>query len=66
MSEALFKPLPPEPATYIAAASNTFQSSFFDALKKMVRNKGTGAGYVQQTLELTMMDASALHQELIR
>jgi transcriptional regulator with XRE-family HTH domain/Zn-dependent peptidase ImmA (M78 family) len=66
MSEALFKPLPPEPATYIAAASNTFQSSFFDALKKMVRDKGTGAGYVQQTLELTMMDASALHQELIR
>lgn len=66
VSNILFKPMPPEPATYIAAVHNTFQSAFFEALKKMVIEKETGSGYLQQILDISIGDASALHQELIR
>lgn len=66
VSAVLFKPSPPDPATYIAAASNTFQSSFFDALKRMVLDKGTGAGYIQQILDSSITDARALHDEIVR
>lgn len=66
VSEILFKPLQPEPAVYMAAANNTFQSAFFDALKKMVREKETGIGYIQQILAISFMDATALHKELMR
>jgi transcriptional regulator with XRE-family HTH domain len=66
VSKILFKPMPPEPATYMAAVHNTFQSSFFEALKKMIVEKETGSGYLQQILDISIGDASALHQELIR
>jgi transcriptional regulator with XRE-family HTH domain/Zn-dependent peptidase ImmA (M78 family) len=66
VSNILFKPMPPEPATYMAAVHNTFQSSFFEALKKMIVEKETGSGYLQQILDISIGDASALHQELIR
>jgi transcriptional regulator with XRE-family HTH domain/Zn-dependent peptidase ImmA (M78 family) len=66
VSEVLFKPLPPDPSTYMAAAANTFQSTFFESLKRMVREKGTGPGYIQQVLDASITDAAALHQELTR
>lgn len=66
VSAVLFKPSPPDPATYIASARNTFQSSFFDALKRMVLEKGTGAGYIQQILDSSITDARALHDEIVR
>jgi transcriptional regulator with XRE-family HTH domain/Zn-dependent peptidase ImmA (M78 family) len=66
VSNILFKPMPPEPATYMAAVHNTFQSSFFEALKKMIVEKETGSGYLQQILDISIGDATALHQELTR
>lgn len=66
VSNILFKPMPPEPATYMAAVHNTFQSPFFEALKKMIVEKETGSGYLQQILDISIGDASALHQELTR
>jgi transcriptional regulator with XRE-family HTH domain len=66
VSDSLFAPLPPEPAAYIAAAQNVFRSGFFPALQRMVKSKGTGAGYVQQIMDIPMQDAVVLHRELSR
>ena len=66
VSETLFKPLPPDPSTYIAAARNIFETQFFEALQRMLREHGTGVGYLQQILDLGVTDATALHRELLR
>ena len=66
VSTLLFDPLPPEPAAYIAAARNTFGSEFFPSLRRMLHAQGTGAGYLQQLLEISLADADALHQALMR
>jgi transcriptional regulator with XRE-family HTH domain len=66
VSETLFAPVPPEPGAYIAAAQNVFRSGFFSALQRMIKSKGTAAGYVQQIMDIPMQDATALHGELIR
>jgi transcriptional regulator with XRE-family HTH domain len=64
VSESLFAPLPPEPSAYLAAAERQFHSSFFQALRRMVQEKQTGAGYIQQVMDIPMQDALALHGEL--
>jgi len=66
VSEILFEPTPPEPAAYMAAATNVFRSTFFTALQRMIRSKGTGVGYVQQIMDIPMQDAAALYGELSR
>ncbi len=66
VSAILFKPLPPDPKTYIASAHGVFQSVFFTALQSMLRDRGTGAGYVQQVLSIAVPDAQAVYQELNR
>lgn len=64
VSESLFDPLPPPPRRYIAACENTFQTSFFHALKRMIIESGTGAPYVQQVLDMPLKDAVGLYEEL--
>ena len=64
VSELLFAPLPPEPSVYVAAAEKQFKSPFFQALRRMVKEQQTGAGYIQQVMDISMKDAAALHQEL--
>lgn len=66
VSVSLFKPLPPDPKTYIASAHGVFQSRFFAALRAMLRDRGTGAGYVQQILSVALPDAQAVYEELTR
>ena len=66
VSATLFKPLPPDPKTYIASAHGVFQSLFFTALQAMLRDRGTGAGYVQQVLSVALPDAQAVYDELTR
>ena len=66
VSTILFDPIPPKPAQYLAAASNVFQSEFFMALKRMIREHGTGASYVQQIMDVSLSDATALYGELAR
>jgi transcriptional regulator with XRE-family HTH domain len=66
VSATLFRPLPPEPAVYIAAAQTVFKSAFFTALQALLRERGTGAGYVQQVMSVPLADAQALHDELLR
>lgn len=66
VSAALFRPLPPEPATYIAASHGVFKSAFFPALQSVLRERGTGPGYVQQVMSIALHDAQAIHAELTR
>ena len=66
VSATLFKPVPPDPRTYIASAHGVFQSSFFKALQALLRDRGTGSGYVQQVLSVALPDAQAVYDELIR
>ena len=66
ISEVLFEETPPEPAAYIAAAQTVFRSVFFSAVKKMIKDQGTGPGYLQQIMDIPMSDAAILHRELSR
>ncbi len=66
VSETLFAPLPPAPSAYVSAAERQFHSDFFQALRRMVKDKQTGAGYIQQVMDIPMQDALALHAELTR
>jgi transcriptional regulator with XRE-family HTH domain len=66
VSATLFKPLPPDPGAYIAASRSVFDTSFFDALHRMVRERQTGAGYIQQALDISMSDATGIFAELSR
>ena len=66
ISEVLFDPTPPEPAAYIAAAQKVFRSVFFIAVQKMIKEQGTGPGYLQQIMDIPMSDAAILHRELSR
>lgn len=65
VSEALFDPMPPEASSYIAVANSVFQSDFFSALQRLVKERGVGAGYVQQILDLPLKDAMSVHGALI-
>jgi transcriptional regulator with XRE-family HTH domain len=65
VSVSLFKPLPPSPTRYIGSAKNTFHSDFFDSLKAMLNESGTGVGYVQQVLDISLRDATAVYAELV-
>ena len=66
VSETLFAPLPPSPSAYLAAAERQFHSDLFHALRRMVQEKQTRAGYLQQVMDIPMQDALALHGELTR
>lgn len=66
ISDILFEPAPPEPAAYVAAAQNVFRSAFFSALQRMIKDQGTGAGYLQQIMDIPIQDAVALYGELRR
>lgn len=65
VSHALFNPEAPNPASYIAASRSVFNSSFFASLQLMLKDLGTGAGYVQQLLDISIKDATAIHNELV-
>ncbi|MGA4449483.1 ImmA/IrrE family metallo-endopeptidase [Ectopseudomonas chengduensis] len=65
VSGILFDPAPPNPAQYMAAAANVFQSEFFLALKCMIREHGTGPSYVQQIMDISLVDAMGIHEELV-
>lgn len=64
VSESLFKPLPPTPEKFVAAADAVFGSDFFPALQRMLHEHNTGPGYVQQVMDIPLQDAIALHEVL--
>ncbi len=66
VSQTLFQPMPASPERYTAAAKNVFRSQFFEALRRMIKSKNTGAGYIQQVMDIPMQDALALHEQVSR
>lgn len=65
VSHALFAPSQPDASSYIAASHAVFKSDFFNSLKIMLNDLHTGPGYIQQLLDISIKDATALHQELV-
>lgn len=64
ISESLFDPLPPAPSEYINSAASLFNTEFFNALRLMIREHELGVSYVQQIMDISLIDASGLHVEL--
>lgn len=64
ISQALFDPLPPTPALYIADCKREFDSDFFEALRLMIHENDIGPSYLQQILDMPVFDAKAMYEEL--
>lgn len=64
VSELLWKGIAPSPELYIQTVRSHFDSSFFDALRLLLNSGSGGIGYVQQILDISRADASAIHAAL--
>jgi Zn-dependent peptidase ImmA (M78 family) len=64
VSEALFDPMPPDSKSYISVTSSVFQSPFFIALSRLIKERGVGAGYIQQVLDISLKDSVSVHRAL--
>src|SRR5690606_39620039 len=64
VSDALFDPAPPEAENYISIASSVFQSDFFSALERLVKEREVESGYIQQYLDAPLKDSVSLHRAL--
>jgi transcriptional regulator with XRE-family HTH domain len=64
VSEALFDPMPPDADKYISLAGSVFQSEFFLALERLIKEREVGAGYVQQVLDIPLKDSVSVHRAL--
>ncbi len=65
VSAALFAPAPPDATELIKATSNVFRSDFFISMRQLLNENGTGAGYLQQVLDVGLQDATALRSALV-
>jgi len=64
VSQTLFHQVPPSPKEYIAAAREVFHSPFFDALQQHMRGADVSAGFVETVLQLPLLDAKGVIEEL--
>ncbi len=65
VSEALFGEGAPEPADYIRVSREFFESPFFEALAAYLGEHPRSSGYVQSILDIPLLDAKAIHSELV-
>lgn len=70
LSEALFGDAEldlqgkPSARDYIEKVEGAFDTSFFDLLRKYLKEHNKGPGYVQTVLDLPRLDAQSIHAEL--
>lgn len=70
LSEALFGDTEldsrgkPSAREYIAKAEGEFETSFFELLRKYLKEHDKGPGYVQTVLDMPLLDARSIHAEL--
>ncbi len=64
VSEMLFRQLPPTPKEYMDVARDMFQSPFFDVLKKHIQKTDVSTGFVETVLQLPLLDAKGVIEEL--
>ena len=65
VSESLFGEGAPEPADYLRLSRELFESPFFEALAAYLGEHPRSAGYVQSVLDIPLLDAKAIHSELV-
>jgi len=64
VSQTLFESPEPEPADYIRASEEIFNTPLFAALHAFLRETGKSAGYIQSILDIPLLDAKGIHAEL--
>lgn len=62
--DRVFRKADPTPSEFVKATQDVFGSQFFDALKRMLADGEGGVGYVQQVVDASRADASALYEHL--
>lgn len=65
LAETLWKKGRPTSKEYIVDASETFSTPFFATLGKFLVEENRSASFVQAMLDIPLLDAKALHPELI-
>ena len=66
VSETVFKGITPTAQQYLKVCNERFETDFFSALQKMIKERDVAAGYLQQVLSITHAEAYELHQALMR
>lgn len=64
VSERFFGESSPTTTQLISMAQSVFHTDFFAALANFVKHNDTGVGYVQQILDIGLVDAKNLHRSL--
>jgi len=64
ISECLFDNKTPSPDQYIRSAAKHFGSSFFDVLKKYLKENQKPASFVQSVLRMSLLDARNIYEAL--
>jgi transcriptional regulator with XRE-family HTH domain/Zn-dependent peptidase ImmA (M78 family) len=64
LSQNLFGQPPPSAKEYIDKVSEVFQTSFFEALQKRIQHDDASSGIVTTLLQLPLLDAKEIWQEL--
>lgn len=64
VSQTLFDNPEPEPAEYIRASEDIFNTPLFAALHDFLKETGKSAGYIQSILDTPLLDAKGIHAEL--
>jgi transcriptional regulator with XRE-family HTH domain len=64
VSDILFGTKEPSAARYVASAKESFNSPFFDVLKKHVKSSHKTASFIQSLLNIPFIDAQNVYEEL--
>jgi transcriptional regulator with XRE-family HTH domain len=64
LSECLFDDRTPSPDQYIQSATKHFNSPFFEALKKYLRENQKSSSFVQSVLRMSLLDARNISEAL--
>ncbi len=64
VSDLLFGTKDPSAARYVASAKESFNSPFFDVLKKHVKSRHKTASFIQSLLNIPFIDAQNVYEEL--
>jgi len=64
LSETLFEGKKPMPAAYLKTCQNIFDTPFFETLQKYLIETRKAAGFIQNILDIPLLDAKAIHADL--
>jgi transcriptional regulator with XRE-family HTH domain len=65
LAETLWSKDRPSPKEYVKDAAATFKTPFFSTLAEFLKSEARSAAFVQAMLDIPLLDAKALHSELV-